>query len=152
MYFTCVCKQPHRHFQRLDLCFHFICFKSLLFNSLFKFGEWCAARVFKLRRNFSVFLVKDYLEQHKLYFRSLTDPLWPELFYKYVFCQKGHWKCYSKGVEQNCFNYSLNMQCINKGHLAVVALSDCQEKGRQGDPCWIIGCREKRLVIFGPCI
>ena len=32
-----------------------------------------------------------------------------------------------KYIEQNCFSYFLSMQCINRGHLAVEAWSDCQK-------------------------
>ena len=30
-------------------------------------------------------------------------------------------------TEKNCFSYSLNMKYTNRGHLAVVAWSNCQE-------------------------
>ena len=41
--------------------------------------------------------------------------------------KEGRWECYSKYIEQNCFSYFLSMQCIIRCHLAMVALSDCQE-------------------------
>ena len=50
--------------------------------------------------------------------------------------QEGRWKgyynyyyyyCYYYYREHNCFSYFLCKQFINRGHLAVVAISDCQE-------------------------
>ena len=38
--------------------------------------------------------------------------------------EEGRWGCYFEYIGQNCFSYSLCMQCTNSSHLAVV---DCQE-------------------------
>ena len=48
---------------------------------------------------------------------------------KKLYCGKtlkeGRWECYSKYMEQNCLRHSLSMQCTNRGHPAVVSLSEC---------------------------
>ena len=41
--------------------------------------------------------------------------------------KEGHWECYFKYMEKNCFHYFLSIQCTNMGHLALVAYNDCQE-------------------------
>ena len=45
----------------------------------------------------------------------------------YVADKEESWECFYKYIEQCCFSYFLCVQCVNRGHFAVVALSDCQE-------------------------
>ena len=43
------------------------------------------------------------------------------------FSQGGSWECYCKYIEQNYFVHFLSMQFTDRGHLAVVALIECQK-------------------------
>ena len=62
--------------------------------------------------------------------------------------QEGRWKCYTKYIEQNLFGSFLSMQCIERGHLAVLAWSDCQEVMASRWFLWVNWRRRKTLNQF----
>ena len=59
------------------------------------------------------------------------------------FMKEGRWECYSQYKEQNCLSYFLSMQCTDRGHLAVVALSYSQK---------VMAARRPLLVKQKQCI
>ena len=58
------------------------------------------------------------------------------------------WEWYSKYIKQNCVTYFPSMQFTNRDHLAVVALSDCQDIIAARSSVLVHWMRRKKLKQF----